>query len=241
MEIKSNTIILGENVKKPKKITGTRFASVLGLNPYQSPFQAWCEITKTYEESFKGNAYTIAGEVIEPKVVNYLKESYYMRGIKTPEDVYGDDPFKSTWGNFFDKSLPFGGMWDSLNYKNEELTHVIEIKTTSNRKKWEPTPPDYNALQACLYTYLLGIDKFILTGSFLDSEDYVDPHKFIPTVLNTNVYEFSIKKDYPQFFEYYEKCEEWYKIHVLGGISPEARLKKDLDLLDIIKLKNGVL
>lgn len=39
---------------KPKKITGTRFAAIMGLNKWTSPFNAWCAITRTYEEPFEG-------------------------------------------------------------------------------------------------------------------------------------------------------------------------------------------
>ena len=28
--------------KKPKKITATRFATILGLNPWSTPFEMWC-------------------------------------------------------------------------------------------------------------------------------------------------------------------------------------------------------
>ena len=38
---------------KPKKITGTRFAAIMGLNKWTSPFNAWCAITRTYEEPFE--------------------------------------------------------------------------------------------------------------------------------------------------------------------------------------------
>lgn len=34
--------------KKTKKITGTRFATILGLNPWSTAFEMWCAITKTY-------------------------------------------------------------------------------------------------------------------------------------------------------------------------------------------------
>ena len=38
--------------KRPKKITGTRFAAIMGLNKWTTPFNAWCAITRTYEEPF---------------------------------------------------------------------------------------------------------------------------------------------------------------------------------------------
>ena len=28
--------------KRPKKLTGTRFATILGLNPWSTPFDIWC-------------------------------------------------------------------------------------------------------------------------------------------------------------------------------------------------------
>ncbi len=30
--------------KRPKKLTGTRFATILGLNPWSTPFEIWCEV-----------------------------------------------------------------------------------------------------------------------------------------------------------------------------------------------------
>ena len=33
--------------KRTKKITGTRFATILGLNPWSTPFEMWLAITKT--------------------------------------------------------------------------------------------------------------------------------------------------------------------------------------------------
>ena len=33
--------------KRTKKCTGTRFATILGLNPWSTDFEIWCAITKT--------------------------------------------------------------------------------------------------------------------------------------------------------------------------------------------------
>ena len=79
---------------KPKKITGTRFAAIMGLNKWTSPFNAWCAITRTYEEPFEDTIYTIAGKTIEPKQAEYMKTAYFMSNLITPTDVYGEDYFK---------------------------------------------------------------------------------------------------------------------------------------------------
>ena len=42
-----NHIELEKIPKKFKKLTATRFANVMGLNKWSTPFQAWSEITKT--------------------------------------------------------------------------------------------------------------------------------------------------------------------------------------------------
>lgn len=53
--------------KRPKKLTGTRFATILGLNPWSTPFEIWCEVTRTYQKPFEDTIYTIAGKTIKNK------------------------------------------------------------------------------------------------------------------------------------------------------------------------------
>lgn len=62
--------------KRPKKLTATRFATILGLNPWSTPFEVWCEITRTYQKPFEDTIYTIAGKTIEPKQAEYMKNTY---------------------------------------------------------------------------------------------------------------------------------------------------------------------
>lgn len=64
--------------KRTKKITGTRFATILGLNPWSTAFEMWCAITKTYEKPFEDTIYTVAGKTIEPKQARYMEQSYGM-------------------------------------------------------------------------------------------------------------------------------------------------------------------
>ena len=74
--------------KRTKKITGTRFATILGLNPWSTPFEMWCAITKTWEKPFEDTIYTIAGKTIEPKQADYMEEAYAMDLIR-PRDIWG--------------------------------------------------------------------------------------------------------------------------------------------------------
>ena len=61
--------------KRTKKITGTRFATILGLNPWSTAFEMWCAITKTYEKPFEDTIYTVAGKTIEPKQARYINST----------------------------------------------------------------------------------------------------------------------------------------------------------------------
>lgn len=234
-----NRIELDTLPKKFKKLTGTRFATVMGLNAWSTPFATWCEITKTYEEPFEGNKYTEAGKVIEPKICDYLRDRYFM-DIKTPEDVYGKDYFKVTWGDFFPGENALGGMWDFL---GDDF--IVEVKTTKRAEDWlgadgEPNPPIYYKLQACLYAYLLGFDNVVMTCSFLQDKDYDEPEAFTPTVDNTIVVEFKISEEFPNFEkDYIEPALAFWNDHVLTGISPEFDEKKDAEILKVLR-KNTV-
>ena len=221
--------------KKPKKLTATRFATIMGLNAWSTPFSAWCEMTRTYEEPFEDSIYTIAGKVIEPKICNYLKSRYFM-DIKSPTDVYGQDYFKKTWGDFFPDSEALGGMWDFL---GDDF--VVEVKTTKRVEDWRGSdgkvePPIYYKLQASLYAYLLGFDDVVMTCSFLQDKDYVNPEAFVPNVDNTVVIEFKVSEAFPTFKEsYVDPALKFWRDHVLTGISPVFDEKKDAEILKVLR------
>lgn len=221
--------------KKTKKITGTRFATILGLNPWSTAFEMWCAITKTYEKPFEDTIYTIAGKTIEPKQAAYMKKSYAM-DIITPTDIWGKDYFNKTWGDFFPDSPHLGGMWDYLSQGEDgKVDAVLEMKTTKRAEDWENDVPEYYALQAALYAYLLGVDDVIMVASFLEENDYEDPKKFKPSAKNTITVEFKVSERYPDFAEKVARVEKWWEDHVDTGISPEYDEKKDAEILTTLR------
>lgn len=221
--------------KKTKKITGTRFATILGLNPWSTAFEMWCAITKTYEKPFEDTIYTIAGKTIEPKQAAYMKKSYAM-DIITPTDIWGKDYFNKTWGDFFPDSPHLGGMWDYLSQGEDgKVDAVLEMKTTKRAEDWENDVPEYYALQAALYAYLLGVDDVIMVASFLEENDYEDPKKFKPSAKNTITVEFKVSERYPDFAEKVARVEKWWEDHVDTCISPEYDEKKDAEILTALR------
>lgn len=234
MEFLQDNRIQVDPPKKPKKCTATRFATILGLNAWASPFSAWCEITRTYEAPFEDTIYTKAGKVIEPKIIDYLNKVMFM-DIKSPTDVYGADYFKKTWGDFFPDQKELGGMWDAL---GDDF--VVEIKTTKRAEDWSIDVPIYYKLQACLYAYLLGFDNVVMTASFLEDKDYANPELFEPSYKNTKIYEFKVSEAFPTFKEtYIEPALKFWRDHVETGISPEFDEKRDAEILKVLR-KNVV-
>jgi predicted phage-related endonuclease len=238
-----------EPIAKNKKITGTHFPTVLGVNPFSSPFEVWCRCTRTYEIPFEGNKYTNAGQIIEPKVFDFLRKSMgFGDRVITPEDVYGKDHFKKTWGDFYPNTAIFGGMWDALIVGDDRKVEcVVEIKTVqvdgrsgSLEDRWKDgEAPHYQALQAALYAHLLGVDKVLMVAVALEDKkgDYEHPEQVIPSYANENVYtdEFRVSERYPNFDLYIEQATAWWNAHVLTGVSPDFDEKKDAEILKALR------
>ena len=243
-----------EPPKKPKKITGTHFPTIVGVNPFSTDFEVWCRCTRTYEIPFEGNKYTNAGQIIEPKVFDFLRTSMgFGNRLVTPEDVYGKDHFKKTWGDFYPDVYMFGGMWDALiKDENGKIEYVVEIKTVqvdgrsgSLEDRWKDgEAPHYQALQASLYAYLLGVDKVLMVAVALEDKkgDYENPEQVVPAYANGNVYidEFRVSERYPNFEMYIEKATAWWNAYVLTGNSPEFDEKKDAEILKALRTNSVV-
>lgn len=226
--------------KRPKKLTGTRFATILGLNPWSTPFEIWCEVTRTYQKPFEDTIYTIAGKTIEPKQAEYMKQTYFMSNLVTPTDIWGKDYFHQTYGDFFKESPVLGGMWDYLLYgKDGKPTTVLEMKTSKRVEDWKDDIPEYYALQAALYAYLLGVDEVIMVASFLEPKDYDSPEKFVCSGENTITRPFKVSERYPDFEKKYVKpALKWWKDYVESGISPAFDERKDAEILKALRTNN---
>ena len=226
--------------KRPKKLTATRFATVLGLNPWSTPFEIWCAVTRTWEKPFEDTKYTLAGKSIEPKQAAYMKDTYMMSNLVTPTEIWGEDYFHKTYGDFFPEQKVLGGMYDFLLYdKNGKPTTVLEMKTTGRVEDWKDDIPEYYALQAALYAYLLGVDEVIMVASFLEPKDYENPEKFVCSGENTITRPFKVSERYPDFEKKYVKpALKWWKDFVESGISPAFDERKDAEILKALRTNN---
>ena len=220
-----------DKVSRPKKVTGTRFAALLGENAWSTPFRTWCEITRTWEEPFSDNQYTIAGKTLEPKMAQYVRDNYFAN-LCSPTDLYGEDYFNITHGDFFPGNKIFGGMWDYLGEDSHHNTiAVYEMKTTKRVEDWAEDIPEYYAKQAALYAYLLHVDQVYMVCSVLEPRDYAHPEDYVPTDKNTFVRGFKVSERYPDIDLLVQEAEAWYRKYVRTGISPDYDEKKDAEIL----------
>ena len=220
--------------RNPRKITGTRFAALLGFNKWKSAFKTWCEITRLYDEPYEDTKYTIAGKVIEPKQHEYMRNAYFM-DLQTPTDKYGADYFDKTHGDFYPDNKVFGGMWDALEVKDGKVQSVLEFKTTSRPEDWVDDVPDYYALQAALYAYLLDVEDVYMVCSFLMESEYDDPNAYQPNIENTVIRHFRVHEKYPHFDLMVERAKMMYD---QMDTSPYYDEDRDKDVLKALRTES---
>lgn len=225
------------------RISGHRFPTVLGLNKYSTPFQAWCEIVGLVKKPFEENKYIIAGRTIEPKQIEYTKGKF--PNVMSIEEYYGNafDDYK--YNNFKEETNIFGGVIDLVSTKIDMRTiqMIGECKTSSKPVDWENNnvPIDY-LCQGMLYSYLKKIPDILFVVSFLNDMDYAHPENYTVTEENTKFVVKNLKDCWLPLGEEYVDIDgaiayatDWWKTYVETGISPEFDEVKDKEYLDIIR------
>ena len=237
--------IVGKVPRNLKKLTAGRFAKVLGENPWGTPFQAWCEIMRCKVPPFEDNKYTIAGKAIEPKLIEFARESVSPY-IQSPEDYFMCDDAKQFMNyEFFENDL-FGGMWDALAFTKPDITcespvhpiAVVECKTTSRAQDWLNGVPPHYAAQGLLYAKLLGVENVYFPVAFLEPEDYDDPESFECTDENSRVYAMNVNDSFGE----YENIDSamdfavaWWDAFIGNDISPMYDEKYDAEYLACLR------
>ena len=214
----NKSIELVEKPKRFKYLTGTRFASALGLSPYSSPFQIWCECTRLVTPPFEETIYLKAGRTIEPLQREYVSKKF--PNIVGPEEYFGDIFEQVRWNFFKDEDKPFAGCWDAVSTKDNhrDIAMVVE-----------------------------GLDRVLFVASFLDKLDYAHPEQFVPNEDNTIMVVKKLKDilieldgEYLTIDDVLEKAKEFWDRYVVTGISPEFDEKLDKEYLDIIRTSQPI-
>lgn len=229
--------------KQRLRITGHRLPTILGVNKWSTPFQAWCEITKLLKAPFVETKYTEAGKVIEPKLIAYVASKF--PNVVSIEEYYGANIDKYKYNNFVEESNVFGGVIDAVSTLDDlkTITMICECKTSSKPQDWvnNQVPIDY-LLQGALYSYLKGLDRVLFACTFLEEMDYVHPEKFVVNDDNTILVVKKLKDilipingEYLNIEEIMEFGKKWWNEYIETGVSPEFDEKADKEYLDMIR------
>ena len=212
-----------------KKIGGSSIGDVLVTDNFKSQFKAFIRIA-WLDMPILDKKYINAGIAIEPKVLSLLeKQSNIQEMQRFDPQMYEYDYFKNN-----DSTI--GGIPDGIailknNVINQDKV-LIEIKTTGVQKlsSWTSYgPPLAYHKQAQLYAYLLKINNYAIVATFLEDEDYLNPHSFDIENHLTRTWFHTI--DINQVNDDIKKVKHWYQSYTSSGISPQFDEIKDADLI----------
>lgn len=227
--------VLGGPEPKPKKLTATRMAGVLGYNPWKTDFQMWCEICRVAEPLFEGNKFTEFGKVVEPKLHAFCLE-YISPHLKRPHDIFGARA--NNMYDFYASDPIYGGMWDDLveNRKGERVG-IVEYKSSSRPQDWEDGAPANYRIQALQYAWKEKMDDYWVVCTFPEPDDYDNPHDYVVTEENTVIFKYTVSEGFDGHSadELFQQGADWWETHVAGNLSPEYDEKKDKEYLDLMR------
>ncbi len=130
--LKDDRIYLSEqylknNIKKFKKITGSRFAAILGQSDFVSPVKAWAIMVNIYFEPME-ELFANAGNIIEPKIKDWVCQQTKINYIQYNPLEVGFDIFKD---NKIFGGIPDGEPIDKYGNLLYPEAPMLEIKTSS--------------------------------------------------------------------------------------------------------------
>jgi putative phage-type endonuclease len=185
------------------RIGSSSVAAVLGLSPWQTPLEAWLQITG--REKFAGNEQTQIGEELEAPIANLAKA----RGadgdwVKCNDSVLWDD-----WAVATPDFIEYGSLPPDAG--------ILEIKNVGEQsvRLWEAGPPTYVKAQVFWQGKLTGSRKLFVAALLGGSECKVFP----------------VKYDEGAADAMFKLAHKWWLEHVGAGKEPDIDPARDGDYL----------
>ena len=253
-EIKLTPKYIEANKHKFKKITGSRFASVLGMNNFSTSVKTWAMMVGIYTEPMD-QMIADAGNVIEPKIKNYVEETTGIKYMQYNPMKVGFDIFKE---NPIFGGIPDGEPVDENGNVNYATWPMLEIKTSSidsflykkqnnlfvlqkdengepiiksvgtKRQKWFSA--DNNVIIPDEYKFQLGLYCYlrnITKGLFAVCFLTKDDYvnPYKCDVHDREIQLVEFNVDLNSFKYWVDKAEQWYKEYITQGHSPKLKIE----------------
>lgn len=201
-----------------RKVTGTTLSSLIGKNPWGTPFSTACRMLRVYNEDIGDKPAVKAGTILEHVIVDHVNERFDT-GIIKGDDIFGEQTEDySTWAPHFDDP-DFSGHIDGM---LDDGT-IVEVKTGGSPSFWldennETKIPENYHIQASLYAKMTGADKLLFIFGHVSPDDRANPYKWNP---EDNVYMFEVGL-YPDIDELLELGRQFRREYTLQGRTPKA-------------------
>lgn len=126
-------------------IGGSDAGTILGVNPYSSPYALWANKTGLIQDTFKGNAATEWGNRLERSVAEAFAEQTGMAVVEWPVMLRGEQRWQLANVDFFivEPSEQFyAGEVTTVDEEPENIIAILECKTTGivgrgNARGWD--------------------------------------------------------------------------------------------------------
>lgn len=213
-----------------RRITGSRLGTILGRSGFDTPFSVALSMAGVYSR-YETNKYLEAGNVIEPRIRNYLRTDGKGRlaealGLDVKSVAGIEEPADKFSCNFehFPRGGRFGGMVDGYVIAERRRYAVLEVKTSGSRGLWTADDgtlskvPDGYVMQASLYAELSGIGTIVFAVGFLEEKDYDAPGSWEPT--EENCFVIPAEKS-PETGSWMASASGWYDEYLLNGVTPQ--------------------
>ena len=149
-------------------IGGSDAGTILGVNPYSSPYALWADKTGLVENVFKGNAATEWGNRLERTVAEAFAEQSGCAVVEWPVMLQGRNTWELANVDFFivePSEVTPAGQVTSVDSEPNNISAILEFKTTGivgkgNAKGWDnnQVPASYY-WQGAHYAMVTGISQ----------------------------------------------------------------------------------
>lgn len=206
-----------------RKVSGTSFAGIVGMSPWETPFRAQCKLLGLCDEDISGKPAVVAGKVLEEVIIEHCRHLGVVPASEVFEPRVGSH---DEWSSDFDDP-DFVGHLDGM---MADGSAVVEVKTTGRPEDWAEGPPIHYWLQASLYAHFMGVEDIVFLVGVLTDEDRRNPMNWNPA---GHVYRVNVKKhpDTENLIQYARSVHDYLvKSEMPFIVSTED--KKDQELID---------
>ena len=220
------------------KVSGTTMATILGMSPWSTPFQAACSLLGLCRPDISDKPAVKVGVALEGRIITYLDETYKSKGTFLPaEEVYvkreGDH---DSWVSDFQDDY-FSGHVDGIVMTDGGEDYILEIKTTGNPESWKNGVPVNYYWQIALYNEFISKKDMAFVGlGIVNQNTYKDPESWVPNVNTVGLFEMPIDRD--DVVIKMQEVREWYDKYVAKGITPDYGPTNEGDVMMFEHLKS---